>query len=235
MRPAEPRADTLDPLNVGDELSDGIDAAVVRVTQRDLEVLPVIAEQCAVTLPQLARLIVRTERTARWLRDRWQRAGWVESRVLLVGRPVFIWLTSRGHTACGVEFKTWRPHAVGRLAHLAAVTDVRIHVAVRRPQAEWVSERVIARRDFEAGERRKHLPDAEVLIGDQRVAVEVELTQKERRRTQAIVAELSARYDAVWYFVAPGVRRHLAEVIARNKFTRVQILDLPRPSSAPDD
>jgi hypothetical protein len=196
-------------------------------TPRDLEVLPFIAEQCAITQPQLARLIDRTEHTARWLRKRWQRAAWVESRVLLVGEPVFVWLTSLGQLACGVDFKTWRPQAVGRLAHLVAVTDVRMHVEARRPEAVWVSERVIARRDFEAGERRRHLPDAEVLIGDQRVAVEVELTQKERRRTESIVAELRARYDAVWYFAAPGAHRHLEDVIARNNFDRVQLLELP--------
>lgn len=208
------------------------DAAIICATARDLEVLPFIAEQCAVTQPQLARLIGRTEHTARWLRQRWQRAGWVESRVLLVGEPVFTWLTSRGQLAGGVDFKTWRPQAVGRLAHLVAVTDVRLHVEARRPEAVWTSERVIARRDFEAGERRTHLPDAEVLIGEQRVAVEVELTQKERRRTEAIVAELSARYEAVWYFAAPGAHRHLAEVIARNNFKRVQLLELPRPTTA---
>jgi hypothetical protein len=207
-------------------------ARIVCATPRDLEVLPFIAEQCAVTQPQLARLIDRTEHTARWLRQRWQGAGWVESRVLLVGEPVFVWLTSRGQLACGVDFKRWRPQAVGRLAHLVAVTDVRLHVEARRPEAAWVSERALARRDFEAGERRKHLPDAEVLIGDQRVAVEVELTQKERRRTQAIVADLSARYDAVWYFAAPGAHRHLAEVIARNNFKRVQLLEVPRPTTA---
>jgi hypothetical protein len=207
-------------------------APIVCATPRDLEVLPFIAEQCAVTQPQLARLIGRTEHTARWLRQRWQRAGWVESRVLLVGEPVFVWLTALGQLACGVDFKTWRPQAVGRLAHLVAVTDVRMHVEARRPEAVWVSERVIARRDFVAGERRKHLPDAEVLIGNQRVAIEVELTQKERRRTQAIVAELSARYDAVWYFAAPAAHRHLTEAIARNNFTRVQLLELPRPSTA---
>ena len=205
------------------------DEPIVRATPRDLEVLPIIAAQCAITQPQLARLIGRTEHTARWLRRRWQRAGWVESRVLLVGEPVFIWLTSRGQAACGVDFKTWRPHAVGRLGHLVAVTDVRLHVAARRPEAVWISERAIARRDFEAGERRKHLPDAEVVIGDQRVAIEVELTQKERRRTEAIVRELAARYDAVWYFSAPRVYRHLEEVIARNNFQRVQLLELPRP------
>src|SRR3954447_19924629 len=107
-------------------------------TRRDLEVLPFIAEQCAVTQPQLARLIDRTEYTARWLRRRWQRAGWVEGRVLLVGEPVFMWLTSRGQLACGVDFKPWRPQAVGRLPHLVAVTDVRLHVEGRRPEAVWI-------------------------------------------------------------------------------------------------
>src|SRR3954469_4633576 len=198
-----------------------------RTTQastRDLAVLPVIAEQCAVTQPQLARLIGRSERTARWLRDRWQRAGWAEGRVLLVGEPAFIWLTPQGQRVCGVDFKPWRPQAIGRLPHLAAVTDVRLHIAERRPEAVWVSERVLARNLAQQGERRAHLPDAEIMIGGQRVAVEVELTQKERRRTESIVAELSRRYDAVWYFAAPSAHRHLADVIARNNLKRVQLL-----------
>src|SRR4051794_30493070 len=112
-----------------------------QASARDLAVLPVIAQQCAVTQPQLARLIDRSERTARWLRDRWQRAGWVEGRVLLVGEPAFIWLTPRGQRVCNVDFKPWRPETIGRLPHLAAVTDVRLYVAERRPEARWVSER----------------------------------------------------------------------------------------------
>src|SRR4051794_6577360 len=83
--------------------------ATNQASPRDLAVLPVIAEQCAITQPQLARLIERSEHTARWLRQRWQRAQWVEGRVLLVGRPAFIWLTPRGQHACGVDFKPWRP------------------------------------------------------------------------------------------------------------------------------
>jgi hypothetical protein len=198
-----------------------------QASARDLAVLPVIAEQCALTQPQLARLIGRSEHTARWLRQRWQRAGWVEGRVLLVGRPAFIWLTPRGQRACGVDFKPWRPQAIARLPHLAAVTDVRLHIAQRRPEATWISERVLARERALRNEHRAHLPDAEVLIGEQRVAVEVELTQKERHRTEAIVAELCARYDAVWYFAAPAAHRHLSAVIGRNHFDRMQLLELP--------
>ena len=200
----------------------------VQMNARDLALLPLIAEQCAVTQPQLARLLGRTEHAARWQRARWQRAGWVEGRVLLVGEPAFVWLTAKGQRACGVDFKLWRPQSIARLPHLAAVTDVRLHVAARRPEATWISERVLARQHAHAGKRRAHLPDAEVLIGDQRVAVEVELTQKERHRTEAIVADLSARYDAVWYFAAPSAHRHVATVIARNNFDRVQLLALPR-------
>lgn len=198
-----------------------------QTSPRDLAVLPVIAEQCAITQPQLARLIGRSEHTARWLRQRWQRAGWVEGRVLLVGVRAFIWLTPRGQRVCGVDFKPWRPTAIARLPHLGAVTDVRLYVAERRPEATWISERCLARERALSGERHAHLPDAEVRIGDQRVAVEVELTQKERRRTEAIVAELCGRFDAVWYFAAPGAHRHLEAVIARNNFDRVQLLELP--------
>src|SRR4051794_10147920 len=92
--------------------------ATNQASPRDLAVLPVIAEQCAVTQAQLARLIGRSEHTARWLRQRWQRAGWVEGRVLLVGAPAFIWLTPRGQRVCGVDFKPWRPTAIARLPHL---------------------------------------------------------------------------------------------------------------------
>src|SRR3954462_13288673 len=99
---------------------------------RELAVFAVIAGQCALTQPQLARLLGRSEHTARWLRARWQRSGWVEGRVLLHGSPPFIWLTAKGQRACGADYKLWRPSTPGRLPHLAACTDARLTVADRR-------------------------------------------------------------------------------------------------------
>src|SRR3954454_17614581 len=115
------------------------------VTERDLTALRVIAEQCAITQPQLARLIGRSEHTARSLRARWQRAGWIEARVLLADRPPFIWLTAKGQRACGSDYKLWRPSTPGRLPHLAACTDARLMVAERRPEAVWTAERELLR------------------------------------------------------------------------------------------
>ena len=50
-----------------------------QVSERDVELLGLIGEQYAVTLDQLARLIGRTHRTARGLRDRWCNAGWTKA------------------------------------------------------------------------------------------------------------------------------------------------------------
>ena len=58
----------------------------VRVlSNRDRELLRFVGEQYLVTLPQLAHLAGRSDRTARWLRTRWQRAGLVEA-VTAAGR-----------------------------------------------------------------------------------------------------------------------------------------------------
>src|SRR3954451_7381940 len=83
------------------------DAGLVRATERDLELLRWVGEQYAVSLPQLARLMGRSEHAARWLRARWQRAGWAQGRTVLVGRPVFVWLTREGTRAAGVAYKPW--------------------------------------------------------------------------------------------------------------------------------
>src|SRR3954469_9357323 len=83
-------------------------AGLVRATERDLRLLRWAAEQYAVSIPQLARLMGRSEHAARWLRGRWQRAGWAQGRTLVVGRPVFVWLTRDGSRVAGAGFKVWR-------------------------------------------------------------------------------------------------------------------------------
>jgi hypothetical protein len=204
-----------------------IDAGSFKVSARDLELLQFVGEQYAITLPQLARLMGRSQHASRWLRARWQRAGWVEGRALLVGEPVFLWLTGRGRRLCDLGFASWRPNP-GRLAHIAAVTEVRLYVQERRPEAEWTCERELAREQALEGRRPAfHLPDAVVEVEGRSVAVEVELTQKKRQRTERIVRELAACYDSVWYFAADGPRRALEQVAEQVGGGRVQVLPLP--------
>src|SRR5215216_6023953 len=120
------------------------DAGGVRCSARDLELLRFVGEQHAVSLPQLARVMGCSALAARWLRSRWERAGWARGRALLVGEPVFVWLTRRGLRVAGLPFRSWRENP-GALAHIAAVNEVRLYVEETRPEAVWVCERELAR------------------------------------------------------------------------------------------
>lgn len=203
------------------------DAGTMRCTARDLELLRVIGEQHAVSLPQLARMMGCSPHAARWLRSRWQRAGWARGRALLVGEPVFVWLTRRGQALAGIDYAVWRPNA-GMLAHIAAVTDVRLHVLDRHPRATWVCERELHRElAVKPGGRHRHRPDGLVVIDGREVAVEVELTLKRRARIEQIMAELVARYGSVTYFAAPAPRRAISAVGDDIGRDRVQVLPLP--------
>ena len=207
------------------------DAGAVRCSERDIELLRIVGEQYALTLPQLARLMDCSPHAARWLRARWERAGWARGRALLVGEPVFVWLTRRGHRIAGVDYAVWRPNA-GMLAHIAAVTDVRLHVTARHPGAVWVCEREL-HREVAAGPggRQRHRPDGLVVIDGHEVAVEVELTLKRRARIEQIMRELVPRYRSVSYFAAPAPRRTLEALASEIGAGRVQVLGLPNEAT----
>jgi len=199
------------------------DAGLIRTTERDLRLLRVVGEQYALSVPQLARLMGRSGHAGRWLRERWQRAGWVEGRALLVGKPPFLWLTRRGLNAAGLDYAVWRPRP-GALAHVAGVTEVRLDIEQRHPDAEWVSERDLPR--IGTGQAA-HRPDGLVVLNGRVVAVEVELTQKDRRRAQRIMGELVVAYQSVTYFASPAPRRQLEALAREIGAGRVQVAGGP--------
>jgi DNA-binding CsgD family transcriptional regulator len=203
------------------------DAGEVRCSPRDLELLRIVGEQYAISLPQLARLMGCSGHAARWLRSRWERAGWARGRALVVGRPVFVWLTRRGQRIAGSDYALWRPNP-GMLAHIDAVTEVRLDVAARHPGAEWVCERELYRElGAPPAARRRHTPDGLVVVDGREVAVEVELTLKRRARMERIMRELVARYGSVTYFAASAPRRSLERLADEVGGGRVQVLGLP--------
>jgi hypothetical protein len=81
------------------------------------------------------------------------------------------------------------------------VNQVRLRVEANYTEAaDWRSERFL-RREY-GRHRRTHIPDAEIVTTQAAViGVEVELTQKSRRRAQEIVHKLAHRYDCIWFFV----------------------------------
>ncbi len=190
---------------------------------RDLAVLGWLAEQYGARTDQLEVLLASGPRTVQRVIARLRDAGLIDVRRLLVGEPAWAIPTSRGLRAAGQGFGVWHPR-VGLLAHVGAINDVRLHVQARSPQSEWVPERVLAK------ERRptEHLPDGVVIADGQRVAIEVELTVKSRRRMAQILDELSGGYDTVLYWCAPGPHRQLCELAESGRWPKLGVRELPR-------
>jgi hypothetical protein len=189
------------------------DYGSVKASERDLQLLYLVGEQYAVTVPQVDRLIGRSIHTARALRDRWKRAGWVDSGQLAIQAPSFVWLTGRG--AAGVEspFRVWQPNH-GLALHIESVTNVRLLLEHELRLGDWECERAIAQQFAKERARRGHLPDAVLHMGGERIAIEVELTLKSRVRLGAIVDELSLAYEHVWYFAPERLHPTLTELAA---------------------
>ena len=202
------------------------DFGSVRISERDAQLLLLIGEQYAITVDQLARLIGRTYRTARWLRDRWQRAGWVVSRPLVAGGPSLIWLSHQGTRVAQSPYRTWDANP-GMAAHVEAVTEMRLLLERQLRLGEWESERMLGKSYGPRSQTRLHLPDAVLVTERGRVAIEVERTLKSRARLEEIVGDLGERYQHVWYFAAARLVPKLSDVAASARWQNVRVHHYP--------
>jgi hypothetical protein len=171
------------------------------MASRDAAGLIFTAEMYGLQLDQLAALLSLTSQQARALVSRWTGRGLADTAILGPGPP-WVWLTRTGLAACGVRYAT-APPALARLAHIRAVTAIRLALeavpAYSDASAHWRSERHLRAR---LGARaRDHLPDGEVHWPDTALvawagecwAIEAELTPKTVARTTAIMRELLTR------------------------------------------
>ena len=134
------------------------------MSERDVAGLLFAAEMYGVQLDQLAVQLGVSEVRARALTARWREQGYADSARLGPGRP-WVWLTRAGLLACGLPYRP-SPPALARLAHLRAVTAVRMALesapGYAAAGAYWRSERRMRARMGSRVPLREHLPDGEV-------------------------------------------------------------------------
>jgi hypothetical protein len=160
-------------------------------------------EMYGVQLDQLAAVLGVRPRGAAAIISRWRAAGMAQAAILGPG-PRWVWLTRAGLARCGLPYTAAAP-GLARLAHLRAVTSVRLALAAT-PQyahagAYWRSERRLRARIGGRLGLREHVPDGEVHWPDgadvpwagECWAIEAELTAKTVARTVAIMRELLTR------------------------------------------
>ena len=217
------------------------DKGQVKWTPRDLAVLQWIGEQYLVRLDHLQVLLGRqagaatkeqgrvARKTASNTVARWSKAGVVEAAQILAYQPAYVWLTRQGLTLVQLPFPLWTPKE--GVAHYQAINQVRLMVEQRHPAAIWRSERHLNReRPFTRSQSQvEHRPDAELLIGAQTVAIEVERSAKTPQRLPAILYGLARRYDGIWYFCPLTMQEPMQRAFAqldpavRRKFSLVPL------------
>lgn len=173
------------------------------LAERDITGLLFVADMYGVQLDQVAAVLGVGEARARAVTAAWRRAGYAESARIGPGGP-WIWLSRAGLAACGLPFPAVSP-ALSRLAHLRAVTAVRLALEAApgylAAGASWRSERRLRVRMGGRVGLREHLPDGEVHWPDgapvawagECWAIEAELTRKTVARTAAIMREVLTR------------------------------------------
>jgi hypothetical protein len=221
------------------------DAGMIHLTVRDGRALAWIGEQFGVRIDVAARVIAHhseqptlSRRTVRVQLDRWERAGLV-LRQRLYSRS-WVVPTAAGLAFAGLSYTPWRP-TYGRLAHVHAVSVVRLALETAAPDLQWISERALERERRTQG-ATWHRADAAVEVPVpvdrpklQRAlhAIEVELTPKSRPNLAEVFATLASNVVAITYFApaedVAALRVALAEVLAdRRPSLQWQVLELPR-------
>jgi hypothetical protein len=233
-------------------------------THRDVAALAWVAEQYAVRADTLGLLLGRlspetprtvhaweyatgqraelptlAEATVRYHLRRWLYAGWV--RVLRALGRTWIVPTRAGLDLAGSGYRPWTL-VPSQLAHLHAVAVVRLAIEAANPEAEWVSERALAR--LRAQQRACWWrPDGGLVVAEVAVSggpplhtIEVELTPKHLAKLQQVFEDRYPGEVQTTYFAPPGhlegLRRRLAVLEqatrARNEpWSRVNVAPLP--------
>lgn len=194
-----------------------------RLRPRDMEVLRWACEQYGARGDHVAELLGgRHARTAERVMVRLREFGYADLRRYMFGEPPWMIPTHRGLRVFGMTSHKMTP-SVGRLAHYAAVNEVRLYIQRRTPETLWVPERQIAM-ESKAG----HRPDGIAIVEGLQAAIEVERAARQPFLVAGIVAELERRYDAVVYFCAPAPHLQLSKLAASGRFPKLEVRDLSK-------
>jgi hypothetical protein len=202
------------------------DKGIPQLTERDRYVLTWIGDQYAVRLDTLQKLLGRMAgigtvpqaipgllaiRNVYRIVARWENVGCAQYQKFWDDTPGWVWLTPTGLKARGLSYAPWSPRQGSDFEHLHIINELRFKLEERYSLLlPWMSDRRLRK---EAGEEKTkdYTPDARIMVDDTRIAIQVEITPKSVKRTEAIIKNTLDRYEGVWYFVndstEPLIRR----------------------------
>jgi len=174
------------------------------LTERDKKIIVLINRFGYLTATQVARAMRMSQRVAYRRLQKLTERRYLTHRRILAGQPGIYTVTATGREEINAELGRFTVR-LQTLPHNLVVADVALVLLERYPGLVWVTERELRR---EAGQRfgfgqNIHVPDGVLILPNgKRIAVEVEVTAKEKRRVEKIMRGYlrNADYAEVWYF-----------------------------------
>lgn len=199
----------------------------MRITERDIEILKFINEFGFCEMPQLEkRFGLRTPRSYKVI-QRLIKVGWVIHERILHNRPGVFYLTHRGAEQTDLPPIARVPIAVYK--HQIMIIEAYFKLLQRFPEVHWISERRMKREKFQDGiGKHGHVADGMLVFPDQkRIAIEIELSAKGKRRLTEIFRSYGTQYviKEAWYFCAKNIVAEYSEIAANKSFIKIHKLE----------
>ena len=198
----------------------------LKLTERDVEILRFINDFGFCEMPHLDKRFGLNKPRNYQLLNRLVRGGLLFHERIFYGRHGIYRLTRRG--AAFTNLPAMHKVVFGTYVHDVALLDVYLQLRETYPQAHWIGQRALLKeKGQESVGKRGHLSDGILILSNEkRVAIEIELTLKARRRLEMILKAYGGafEYKEVWYYCSDSVASYMRSMTVDKPFIKVYAL-----------
>ena len=198
----------------------------MRVTERDVEMMKWINGFGFVMGDQVASWMGVCERVGNRRLRKLERAGLLMRERMFWRGGAVVRLTSDGVRMAGDEVGILKTVKLGTFEHDRQLVDLSLKIEAENEGSFFVPERRIRHElGLKGVGQQGHVPDGFlVLKNGAKIAVELELTRKQKFRLSKIIRgfQSNLKLKEVWYFCAPNVVGLLSEMTRGDEFFRIQ-------------
>lgn len=199
----------------------------IQITDRDLKLIKMINHYGFLDIAVLMRQFNMGEKVAYRRLYRLVRKGFLTHDKLFFKSPGVYRATQAGVMLANDRLPPLKNINLATYQHDLLVAKLSM-VLEQREGGVFTPERLLRhQRGLNRVGQRTHVPDGELIVGDKKIAIEVELSTKGRSRLEKIIKHYSADFstDAVWYFYDSNeVKNKLNSVMGDRDF--VKLFDL---------
>lgn len=192
-------------------------------TEREIEIMTFIHEFGFCEMSHIIERFKLGRSTAYDVIKILRRLEMVKSLEVLVKYPRIYFLTTKAVQTINSNLPPIKRIARNTYLHHLEVLNVYLKIKKNYPDGKWLTERVL-RGMQDTDEREKvHLPDGMLILDKKKIAIEVELSLKEKDRLLNIFSDyhIDKDIDEVWYFCEKKILPSL-EIIAKD-FSKIKL------------